>query len=608
MTTTDPVVHDVDARRWRVLGYALLALLAYVPVLLTKPGKVVADTKSYLYLDPGRLLDRAASMWDPNIGMGTVTHQNIGYLFPMGPYYWVMHELGVPAWVSQRLWFGSLLFAAAAGVLFLMRTLRVRGPGAVVAAVLFMLSPYTLDFAARISVILMPWAGLPWMLALTIRALRARDGRSAWKYAAIFALVVQVVGGVNATALVFAGLAPLLWILYAVATREIDWRRALGVTARIGVLTLFTSLWWIAGLWAQGKYGLNILKFTETLQVVSSASTPLETLRGLGYWFFYGIDRIGHWTDASVPYMRNLGLLAVSFALPVLALFAAACVRWRHRAYFVLLTVVGVVVAVGANPYDDPSPLGGTFKSFAESSSFGLALRSTSRAVPLVALGPAVLLGVAVNALARAWAGQGRTVRGVPVRTLVVAGVVIVLAIVNLPAIFTGDFYTQDLTRNETLPQYWTDAIAALDAQSHDTRVLEIPGADFAAYRWGQTVDPITPGLMDRPYVARELVPWGSAASADLLNALDRRIQEGVLDPDALAPVARLMASGAIVYRADLQTDRYNLARSIPLWEFLTDPEPRGLGRVERFGTSLGPPLHDQIDDELQLALPAGAS
>ena len=43
---------------------------------------------------------------------------------------------------------------------------------------------------------------------------------------------------------------------------------------------------------------------------------------------------------------------------------------------------------------------------------------------------------------------------------------------------------------------------------------------------------------MDRPYVARELVPWGSPATADLLNALDRRIQEGVLDPAALAPIA----------------------------------------------------------------------
>ncbi len=262
MTTTDPVVHDVDARRWRVLGYALLALLAYVPVLLTKPGKVVADTKSYLYLDPGRLLERAFSMWDPNIGMGTVTHQNIGYLFPMGPYYWVMHMLGVPAWVSQRLWLGSILFAAAVGVLYLLRTLHVRGPGVAVGAVVFMLTPYTLDFAARISVILLPWAGLPWMLALTIKALRSDRGRGAWKYPAIFAIVVQVVGGVNATALIFAGIAPVLWIIYAWLTREVDGRRALKVTMRIGVLTLVTSLWWIAGLWAQAGYGLDVLKYT----------------------------------------------------------------------------------------------------------------------------------------------------------------------------------------------------------------------------------------------------------------------------------------------------------------------------------------------------------
>ena len=68
-----------------------------------------------------------------------------------------------------------------------------------------MLTPYTLDFSSRISVILLPWAGLPWMLALTIRALRAPDKRGTWKYAAIFAIVVQIVGGVNATALVFAG-------------------------------------------------------------------------------------------------------------------------------------------------------------------------------------------------------------------------------------------------------------------------------------------------------------------------------------------------------------------------------------------------------------------
>ena len=37
-----------------------------------------------------------------------------------------------------------------------------------------------------------------------------------------------------------------------------------------------------------------------------------------------------------------------------------------------------------------------------------------------------------------------------------------------------------------------------------------MPGADFASYEWGSTVDPILPGMMDRPYVARELIPYGS--------------------------------------------------------------------------------------------------
>ncbi|MSV48949.1 MAG: hypothetical protein F2914_07975, partial [Actinobacteria bacterium] len=44
------------------LGVILLAIVSYVPLLLTKPGMVGADTKTYLYLNPGRLLSRAPYM------------------------------------------------------------------------------------------------------------------------------------------------------------------------------------------------------------------------------------------------------------------------------------------------------------------------------------------------------------------------------------------------------------------------------------------------------------------------------------------------------------------------------------------------------------------
>ncbi len=146
-----------------------------------------------------------------------------------------------------------------------------------------------------------------------------------------------------------------------------------------------------------------------------------------------------------------------------------------------------------------------------------------------------MLLATGVNAVAARWADRGPQWRGRSVLALAAAGLVIVLAIVNLPALWTGDFYTQDLTRDETIPQYWTDAIAALDAQPHDTRVLEIPGSDFAAYRWGQTVDPITPGLMDRPYVARELVPWTRSRPRrpTCSTCSTAGCEEGVLDPSA---------------------------------------------------------------------------
>jgi arabinofuranan 3-O-arabinosyltransferase len=597
VTTESPAAPPASARRRRVLGYSLLAALAYIPPLLTATGKVAADTKQYLYLDPTRLLERAPSMWDPNIGLGTVTHQNIGYVFPMGPYYWVMENVGFPSWVAQRIWLGSLVFFAGLGVLYLLRTIDMRGPGAVIAALAYMLSPYSLHYAARISVILLPWAGLGWMLALMVRALR----KGGWRYPAAFAIVVQIVGSVNATALVFALLAPLLWVPYAVwVTREIDWRRAALTLARIGVLTLGASLWWISGLWAQGAYGIDILKYTETVKTVATAGVAPEVLRGLGYWFFYGGDKLGNWIEASVHYTQSRPLIAVSYAVPTLALLGAAFIRWRHRFYFAVLMLLGVAIAVGAHPFDDPSPFGALLKAFADSSNAGLALRSVGRAVPLVALGAAVLLGVGVTAFAR-WLDR----RNLHRYALVTIGVVGAVVIAALPALWNGDYYGKNLQRPEDVPSYWTRAIAAVDARPHDTRVLEMPGSDFASYRWGNTVDPITPGLMDRPYVARELIPYGTPETNDLLNALDGRIQEGLIDPTAIAPIARLMSAGDIVLRSDLQVDRYNLVRPKQM-EQLLNPSPPGIGAPTGYGTSLGPPLDYPLLDEKALALPAG--
>ncbi len=580
--------------------YLLIAVTTYVPMLLMKPNTLSVDTKVYLYLDPGRLMRTALHMWDPGVGLGTVTHQTIGYLFPMGPYYWLMREAGFPIWVAQRIWLGSLMFFAGAGVVYLLRTLRWQGPAVAVAAYVYLLSPYLLNYAAKHSVVASPWSGLPWMVAFTIRALR----RKGWRDAALFAVVVQLIGGINATSLVFVLVGSALWVPFAVwVNREVTLRVAIRAYARITLLTFITSLWWMSGLYAQGRYGLDILRFTETAMTVASASTATEVLRGLGYWFFYGADQYGNFVQIGNAYTQHLWLLAVSFALPCIGLLSSGVVRFRERAYFVALVFVGTLLAVGAHPWSGGPLVTRIFRALLSTSQAGGAMRSMPRAVPLLVLGLATLTGGAVGALAERWP-LGPRLAGIQFpgrRPLLACAGVLLLAFLNAPGLVTGQYISHTLERPEEIPAYWTQDIRALDRGSHATRVLEIPGSDFASYRWGVTVDPITPGLMDRPYVARELVPYGTLASAQLVAAFDTTMQQYDLRPRALAPIARFFAAGDVNVRSDLTYERYLLIRPRQLWQLVL--HAAGLGKPVGFGGT-SPNVPDPqlpMRDELEL-------
>ena len=96
----------------------------------------------------------------------------------------------------------------------------------------------------------------------------------------------------------------------------------------------------------QGAYGLDVLKYSETVAAVARTSTPNEVLRGLGYWFFYGQDRLGSWIEAARDYTQHPYVILAGYGLAALALLAAAFMRWRHRVFFVLMLFVGVVTSV----------------------------------------------------------------------------------------------------------------------------------------------------------------------------------------------------------------------------------------------------------------------
>ncbi|MEY4338337.1 MAG: hypothetical protein RLZ14_187, partial [Actinomycetota bacterium] len=431
-----------------------------------------------------------------------------------------------------------------------------------------MLSPYVLPYLSRTSAMLLPWAALGWIVGLTIRSATSENR---WRHPALLALVLLSCSAVNATAVMMIAPAPVLWLVHAVLQRTITWRRALAAAVRIAVLATGVSLWWIFMLRAQGTWGADVLAYSESLQATSLTSTSNEAIRGMGYWLFYVRDPYAFTTTASVHYIQSGVAIAISFGLAVLCMVGLSLVRWSQRRYAALLVLVGIVLAVGVHPIEHASPLMSALAGNSRSS-LALAIRSSTRALPMSNLGLALGAGALVSALA-----------STRLRIRAVAPwLVIVLALANMPVLWNGGLVDPALERDEYPPAAWEEAAAALSATSPEYRVLQLPGSEFGAFRWGYTVDPPLPGMTSKPLVTRDLLPLGSPGVMDLLYALDDRVQTRTLDPASLAPVARLLGVDRIWLANDLAFDRFRTPR--PAEAAADIVQAPGIGTTENFG------------------------
>ena len=572
---------------------AMFAAIAYLPLLLTHWGELNADTKLYLYLDPTRLLRSAPNLWNQSWSGGTVTHQNIGYLWPMGPYYSFTNWLGVPDWIAQRMWLGTILFAAAMGVYVCFRSLWRDRWSAVAGAFVYGLSPFVLGHITGQSALLLPFVALPWLLWAVRNAIRGNP----WHWAAIAALITTTAGALNGSSIFFVLAGVMLWIPYAVWwERSASVRTGATVLARLALLIVATQLWWLVAYQVGGQYGQPMLQVTETVNQTSTTTSAIEVFRGLGYWFFYGGDHQGAWLTGIAPaFTQNVLLIAISFAAPLLCLLLGWVSRVRERAYFVALIVFGVLISTISFGGPDRSPAGNLFETLSRHSDLVLSLRNTQRAAALVAFGLAGLASCGVAAVRHRSEVTSRLVTG----ALVIA--VALTFIVPWSSGLIPDRYA----RPEKIPQAWIDAGSYLDQVGG--RALLVPGIDFGAHRWGHTLDPVLAGVTRTQLIWREQLPLGGAPGADLVGAFDEALQTGLLSPSAIVPIARALGISHIVLSGDQEWERYRTARPEQVMATLLDPAS-GLTLARTFGpVSINQPAGSPIigDRSLQsIAVP----
>src|SRR5258707_4430632 len=163
------------SRRWLLLVSAIALALTFAQ----SPGQISPDTKLDLTANPLRFLARATNLWNSELPFGQAQNQAYGYLFPHGTFFLIGHLLGVPGWMTQRLWWALLLTVGFWGLLRVAEALGIGSPTSrVIGAAAFALSPRVLTTLGSISSETLPMMLAPWGLLPTILALRGalRDG------------------------------------------------------------------------------------------------------------------------------------------------------------------------------------------------------------------------------------------------------------------------------------------------------------------------------------------------------------------------------------------------------------------------------------------------
>ncbi|MFB0852661.1 alpha-(1-_3)-arabinofuranosyltransferase family protein, partial [Mycobacterium avium subsp. paratuberculosis] len=561
----------------------LVGAIALALTFAQSPGRISPDTKLDLTANPLRFLARATNLWNSELPFGQAQNQAYGYLFPHGTFFLIGHALGVPGWITQRLWWALLLTVGFWGLLRVAEALGIGSPGSrVIAAAAFALSPRVLTTLGSISSETLPMMLAPWVLLPTILALRATGPRSVRALAAQAGVAVALMGAVNAIATVAGCLPAVIW--WACHRPNRLWWRYTGWWL---VALVLATLWWVVGLVMLRAISPPFLDFIESSGVTTQWSSLVEMLRGTDSWTPY----VAPTATAGAPLVTGSAAVLGTCLVAAAGLAGLAGPTMPARGRLVTMLLVGVVLMAAGYSGGLGSPAAHAVQAFLDAG--GAPLRNVHKLgsvirIPIV-LGVAQLLGripLPGSAPKSLWLSAFAH----PERDKRVATAVVVLTALMVS---TSLAWTGRLTPPGTftaIPPYWQQTADWLT--QHNTgsstpgRVLVAPGAPFATQVWGTSHDEPLQVLGASPWGVRDSIPLTPPQTIRALDSVQRLFAAGRPSLGLADTLARQGISYVVV-RNDLAPDTSRSARPI-LVHRAVDGSP-GLHKVAQFGAPVGP-------------------
>ncbi len=576
----------------------MAAAAALVLTFAQSPGQISPDTKLDLTANPLRFLTRAFSLWNSDLPFGQAQNQAYGYLFPHGTFFLAGDVLGVPGWVTQRLWWALLLVVGFWGVLRVAEALKIGSTTSrVIAAAAYALSPRVLTTIGAISSETLPMMLAPWVLLPVILALGgiggvgktqgggvdwAGKGQSMRVLAARSGLAIALMGAVNAVATLTACLCAVVWL--ACHRPNAAWRRFTGWWLLCAALAV---TWWVVALVHLGRISPPFLDFIESSGVTTRWMSLTEMLRGTGAWTPY----VAPTATAGAPLVTGSVAVLATTLVAAGGLAGLAMRTMPAKGRLITILTVGIVALAAGYSGGLGSPVAQQVQAFLDAD--GTPLRNLHKLEPLLrlplVLGLAHLLGripLPGSAPRPVW----RDALAHPEKDKRVAvGVVVLTALVAA----TSLAWTGRLTPPgsfDAIPRYWHETADWLDAHNSASpvagRVLVVPGAPFATQVWGNSHDEPLQVLGASPWGVRDSIPLTPPETIRSLDSVQRLFAAG--RPSAgLADTLARQGISFLVVRNDLDPDSSRSARPILVHRAI-DGSP-GLTKVAQFGEPVGP-------------------
>ncbi len=561
---------------WRTrltAGSLVLAALAFV----TAPGRIMGDTKADLVLAPGAFLARALHMWEPAGWFGQVQNQAYGYLFPMGPFFWLGNLIQAPPWIIQRAWWALLLVVAFLGMVKLCGVLGVGSPTArLIGGFAFALSPRMLSIVGASSIELWPSALAPWVLVPLAIGLKRGHPRL---MAAYSALAVVAVGGVNAAAT--SAVLPLGVLLVLMAPPG-PRRRSLMVWWPGFVLV--GTVWWWAPLLLLGRFSPPFLDFIESSSTTTFAATAFDALRGTTNWLPY-LD--GGYAAGNQLISQPL-LIVNGTVIMALGIWGVARRDNPVGRFCISGIALGLVLVTLGH---EGTNLGSSFWASLMDGVLS-PVRNNHKFDPVIRIPMVLGLVHVLTVLAHTDKARARDSAGVFV--LVVAA----FAGSTVPAWTAGLAYAGSYAE---VPEYWTEASDWLETNGPDQNALLLPASSFGNYLWGNPRDEVVQSYLSSPWAVRSAIPLTPPAFIRTLDGLELAFASG---------------QGSVMLRDALQRSgiRYLVVRHDLAPGAITDPElvqstlgsTPGVRRIATFGPAVGSPPRQKTDTGQSIFVNAG--